>query len=264
MTTNLTHDQIQVRLDNAHRKDPNIRISYSIQSTIDFLDVTVNSEHGHLKTSIFHKSAAEPYVLPYTSDHPRHVFRNIPYAALLRAARICSNVEDFDMERIRIDLSLLLNEYPPSFISKHFHRFFKINQAMSVFERLDSQVYYQLHQQLLHKPTRREQQLQHATEDIDVLPEVLQRKTPWDSNVMYAKYNFESGPRLAFQRDFRTWWKKHFAYKGSNVEHVQLKFAVKTNRTLEDMFVHKKLPLPMLKRKPTNVLQQATNVHIHL
>ncbi|CAF4155603.1 unnamed protein product, partial [Rotaria sordida] len=42
-------------------------------------------------------------------------------AALLRAARICSNVEDFDMERIRIDLSLLLNEYPPSFISKHFH-----------------------------------------------------------------------------------------------------------------------------------------------
>ncbi|CAF1440615.1 unnamed protein product [Rotaria sordida] len=82
MTTNLTHDEIKVRLDNAHRKDPNIRISYSIQSTIDFLDVTVNNEHGHLKTSIFHKSAAEPYVLPYTSDHPRHVFRNIPYAAL--------------------------------------------------------------------------------------------------------------------------------------------------------------------------------------
>ncbi|CAF1468680.1 unnamed protein product, partial [Rotaria sordida] len=140
MTTNLTHDQIKVRLDNAHRKDPNIRISYSIQSTIDFLDVTVNNEHGHLKTSIFHKSAAEPYVLPYTSDHPRHVFRNIPYAALLRAARICSNVEDFDMERIRIDLSLLLNEYPPSFISKHFHRFFEINQTMAVFERLDSQI----------------------------------------------------------------------------------------------------------------------------
>ncbi|CAF4282894.1 unnamed protein product, partial [Rotaria sordida] len=194
----------------------------------------------------------------------RHVFRNIPYAALITAAQIYSNVEDFDMERICIDLSLLLNEYPPSFISKHFHRFFEINQAMPVFERVDSQVYYQLYQQLLHKPTRREQQLQQATGNIDVLPEVLQRKTPWDSNVMYAKYNFESGPRLTFQRDFRTWWKKHFAYKGSNVEHVQLKFAVKTNRTLEDMFVHKKPPLPMLKRKPTNVLQQAANVHIHL
>ncbi|CAF1417784.1 unnamed protein product [Rotaria sordida] len=134
MTTNLTHDQIKAKLENVHRKDPNIRISYSIQSTIDFLDVTVSNEGGHLKTSIFHKSAAEPYVLPYTSDHPRHVFRNIPYAALLKAARICSNVEDFDMERIRLDLSFLLNEYPPSFISKHFHRFFEINQAMPIVE----------------------------------------------------------------------------------------------------------------------------------
>ncbi|CAF1228513.1 unnamed protein product, partial [Rotaria sordida] len=121
MTTNLTHDQLKAKLENAHRKDPNIRISYSIQSTIDFVDVTVSNEGDHLKTSIFHKSAAEPYVLPYTSDHPRHVF------------------QDFDMERIHIDLSFLLNEYPPSFISKHFHRFFEINQAMSVFERLDSQ-----------------------------------------------------------------------------------------------------------------------------
>ncbi|CAF1219085.1 unnamed protein product, partial [Rotaria sordida] len=74
MTTNLTHDQLKAKLENAHRKDPNIRISYSIQSTIDFVDVTVSNEGDHLKTSIFHKSAAEPYVLPYTSDHPRHVF----------------------------------------------------------------------------------------------------------------------------------------------------------------------------------------------
>ncbi|CAF4342109.1 unnamed protein product, partial [Rotaria sordida] len=39
MTTNLTHDQLKAKLENAHSKDPNIRISYSIQSTIDFLDV---------------------------------------------------------------------------------------------------------------------------------------------------------------------------------------------------------------------------------
>ncbi|CAF3270828.1 unnamed protein product [Rotaria sp. Silwood2] len=185
MTTNLTFDQVKQRLENAHRKDPNIRISYSIQSTIDFLDVTVSNDNSQLKTSIFHKPAAEPYILPYTSDHPRHVYHNIPYASLLRAARICSNVEDFDMERVRIDLSLLLNEYPPSFISKHFHRFFELNQAMPVLALLDPQVYRELHQNLLHKPTRKEKQLQDTTEDIDALPEVLRKKKPWDSNVMY-------------------------------------------------------------------------------
>ncbi|CAF4999473.1 unnamed protein product, partial [Rotaria sp. Silwood1] len=78
MTTNSTFDQVKEKLENAHRKDPNIRISYSIQSTIDFLDVTVSNDNGQLKTTIFHKPAAEPYILPYTSDHPRHVYHNIP------------------------------------------------------------------------------------------------------------------------------------------------------------------------------------------
>ena len=115
----------------ADSKDPNIRISYTIASVVDFLDVTISNDHGQLTTSLFHKSAAEPYVLPFTSDHPRHVHRNIPYAALLRAARICSNVRDFDLERVRIDMALLLNEYPPAFVSKYFNRFFELNNALS-------------------------------------------------------------------------------------------------------------------------------------
>ncbi|CAF3816221.1 unnamed protein product [Rotaria sp. Silwood1] len=105
MTTNLAFDQVKERLENANRKEPNIRISYSIHSRVDFLDVTISNDDGQLKTSIFQKPAAEPYVLPYTSDHPRHVYHNIPYSALLRAVRICSDVEDFDMEHVRIDLS---------------------------------------------------------------------------------------------------------------------------------------------------------------
>ncbi|CAF3206763.1 unnamed protein product, partial [Rotaria sp. Silwood2] len=256
MTTNSTYEEMKARLDNAHRKDPNIRISYCIQSTIDFLDVTVNNDNGHLKTYIFYKSAAEPYILPYTSDHPKHVFRNIPYAALLRAARICSNVEEFETERIRTDLSLLLNEYPPSFISKHFDRFFELNQARAILERLDAQVYHELHQRLLHMPTRREKQNQETIENVNALPDVLRKKNTWDPNILYVKYYYESGPRLSIQHDFRQWWKQHFAYEGSNVEHVQLKFAVKTNCTLEDMFVHKKPSQQMLKRKPSNIMQE--------
>ncbi|CAF3768809.1 unnamed protein product [Rotaria socialis] len=254
MTTNVPFAQIKDILERANKKDPNIRISYCIQSKIDFLDVTVTNDNGHLTTSIFHKSATEPYILPYTSDHPRHVYNNIPYAALLRAARICSNVGDFEMERVRIDLSLLLNEYPPSFISKHFIRFFEMNNATSVLNGLNTEAYHALHQKLLHQPTRREKQMQANGEDINPIPDVLKKKKPWDPNVMYAKYNYESGPRSAFQHKFRTWWKTHFGHEASSVEHVHIKFAVKTNRTLEDAFVNKRPPRHMLLRKPTNVL----------
>ncbi|CAF3440583.1 unnamed protein product [Rotaria socialis] len=172
--------------------------------THTLLDVTLTNDNGYLTTSIFHKSAAEPYILPYTSDHPRHVYNNILYAALLRAARICSNVEDFDMERIRIDLSLLLNEYPPSFISKHFIRFFEINNAISVLNSLNPEAYHALHQKLLHQPTRCEKQIQANDEDTNPMPDVLKKKKPWDPNFMYAKYNYESGPRSVFQHKFLT------------------------------------------------------------
>ena len=165
MTTNRPTEEINVELNKAQNKDMNINIESTINTSVHFLDVTITNENGQLRTSIFHKPTTEPYILPYTSDHPQHVRRNIPYAALLRAARICSHVNDFNSECIRIDMSLLLNHYPPNFIKKHFHRFFHLKNVLSVFNELNEKVYHRLHKQLLHEPTRREKQLGSMMQD---------------------------------------------------------------------------------------------------
>ena len=248
MTTNLSGDEIKVKLDTADQKDANIRITYKIQSCIDFLDVIVTNEAGRLITSVFHKPAAEPYILPYTSDHPRHVHRNIPYAALLRVTRICSHVNDFNMERIRIEMSLLLNDYPPAFIAKHTLRFFEQYHAVPVLKQLDAHLYSQLHDTLLHRPTRREQQQHSSSTEIGQMPEILRKKKVWDSSILYASYQFESGPRLAIPRRFREWWETYFMQQGSKVAHVKLRFASKSNRTLEHFLVHKKPSREVLTR----------------
>jgi hypothetical protein len=247
MTTNLSFDQIKDILDTADQKDQNIRIKYKIQSCVDFLDVAIQNDNGHLTTSVFHKPTAEPYILPYTSDHSRHVHRNMPYAALLRAARICSNVHDFTIERIRIDMSLLLNDYPPAFITKHISRFFDQYNAHSVLKQLDERAYYELHEKLLHQPTRREKQLQVVSTDIAQIPDSLMIKKAWNPNILYAPYQFESGPRTGFGPIFRTWWEEYFRRQGSPVAHVKLKFSAKSNRILEQCFVHKKPPKELLK-----------------
>ena len=158
MTTNRAIEEIDVELNKAENKDININIQSTINTSVHFLDVTITNENGQLRTSIFHKPTTEPYILPYTSDHLHHVRRNIPYAELLRAARICSHVNDFNSERIRIDMSLLLNHYPPNFIKKQFNRFFHLNNALSVFDELNEEVYHRLHKQSLYEPTRREKQ----------------------------------------------------------------------------------------------------------
>ena len=247
MTTNLSFDQIKDILETADQKDRNIRIKYEIQSCVEFLDVVIQNDNGQLTTSVFRKPTAEPYILPYKLDHPYHVHRNISYAALLRAARICSNVHDFTIERIRIDMSLLLNDYPSAFITKHLRRFFDQCNAQSVLSQLHEQCYHDLHEKLLHQPTRREKQLQSVFTDIAQIPDSLRRKKAWDPNILYAPYQFESGPRTAFAPIFRAWWEEYFRRQGSPVAHVKLKFSAKSNRALEQSFVHKKPPQELLK-----------------
>jgi len=153
MTINETIDEIKRELDKAQMKGINIKINYKIDISIDFLDVTITNENSQLRTSIDYKLAAEPYILPYTSTHPRHIHRNIPYAALLRAARICSNVQDFNSECIHSGMSLLSNNYPPNFISKQFYRFFQLNSAMPIWKQLNEQIYHRLLQISLNQPT---------------------------------------------------------------------------------------------------------------
>ena len=97
MTSNMSIDQIHAKLDwmNTRDETKNIHITYiSWLCKVEFLDVYIKNSNGSLLTSVFHKPAAEPYVLPFASDHPRHIHINIPYEALLRAARLCSNVYD--------------------------------------------------------------------------------------------------------------------------------------------------------------------------
>jgi len=124
MTTN-SLNQINILLNRTEKEDENIRITCLFGSTIEFLDVLVNNDHRQLKTSVFHKPAAEPYLLPYLSEHPRHIHCNTIKGALFRAIRLCSHAEDFDHERLHIELKLLLNGYPLKFITYRFKRFFK-------------------------------------------------------------------------------------------------------------------------------------------
>lgn len=124
------------------------------------LDVHVNNNRGQLKTTVFHKPAAELYIVPFLSDHPRLIYRNIIRGALYRAVRLCSHVQDFDKERLSIELMLLLNGFPPNFIAYHFKQFFQQNNAMSFLEQLDNDKYVELHHTLIHQLARREKEQQ--------------------------------------------------------------------------------------------------------
>ena len=192
ITTNQTIEEINTELGKAHNKDINIKIQSRISTLVHILDVTITNENGQLRTFIFHKATTEPYILPFRSNHPHHVRRNIPYAALLSAVCVCSHVNDFNSEHIRIDISLLLNGYSPNFITRQLTRFFRLNDAMPLLNELNGEVYHRLHKQSLYQPSRCEKKVNDMIQDSIMSPMVLQPKI-WNSDVMYSRYLFDTG-----------------------------------------------------------------------
>ncbi|CAF2871555.1 unnamed protein product [Rotaria sp. Silwood2] len=109
-TSNETIEIVRQLLQDANEWHPNIKLVESnIGSTVPFLDVLLTNNNGVLHTFVYHKPSAEPYVVPFLSDHPRHTFPNILQTTLVRAIRYSSTFEEFNNERHAVRFMLLFN-----------------------------------------------------------------------------------------------------------------------------------------------------------
>ncbi|CAF3946577.1 unnamed protein product, partial [Rotaria magnacalcarata] len=243
MTTNLSYVDIIKRLEEANKKDTNIKITYKVQSAVDFLDVAIENKNQQLTTSVFHKPAAESCVLPFSSDHPRYTHRNTIYCGLLRAVRFCSDVHHFDHERFNFELTLIISGYPLPFINHHFKRFFEANKAMNVWKHLDENIYQQFHRKLLYQSTRNEKRQLQINSTID---QYLPKPKIWDRQRLILHYKYESGPTIKYRRELRQLWQKYYVNTESLLKHVRLTIGTTNNPSLERRLVHKKPPFAFL------------------
>jgi hypothetical protein len=115
-TSNESLSTINQMLDDNNNFPPNIQLVRQPGKSIPFLDVFIENKNDVLTISGYHKRAAESYVAPYNSDHPRHTFRTIIDNALLRTVRYSPTLSVFSEERRSTKLMLL--------ISNRFNKFF--------------------------------------------------------------------------------------------------------------------------------------------
>ncbi len=110
---------INQMLDEANNFHPNIKLVRQVGTSVSFLDVFIENKNGVLATSVYCKDSTDPYIVPFRSDHSRHVFNNIIDGALTRALRYSSTLSAFNDERRLIKLMLLYN-------GSVFHHFFSL------------------------------------------------------------------------------------------------------------------------------------------
>ena len=108
------------------KQHSNINFTLIITTTsINFLDVIIEIDGGHISTKTCSKSTDTHAFLSYNSFHPRHTKQSIIYSQFLRYKRICSNDEIFLSDATKLSKYFLARQYPFSDI---LHNLNKVKQ----------------------------------------------------------------------------------------------------------------------------------------
>lgn len=123
-----------IRILNAH--DWSIQCKYELDDKkIDFLDTTVykgrNFEvHNKLDIKVFFKKTDTHALLYKSSFHPRHTYRGIVKAQLLRFHRICTRQEDFQEAVKELFVALRKRGYSRQFLRQCLRSFLDRKEAL--------------------------------------------------------------------------------------------------------------------------------------
>ena len=83
----------------------------------NFLDITISTDpSGHLQTNLYCKPTDSHNYLMYSSEHPRHVLKGIPFLQFLRVRRICSTDSDFFQNCFMLSSHFIRRGYPKNLV----------------------------------------------------------------------------------------------------------------------------------------------------
>jgi hypothetical protein len=103
-----------------------------------------------LETQVNHDCKAEPYALPHVYDHPPERYSTLIRAAMIRAARCCSDIYEFQQERHYIEFSFTINNFPIGFINEHVTVFFlELNMEEFDHTMYDQEAYEELRENVI-------------------------------------------------------------------------------------------------------------------
>ncbi|CAF1397384.1 unnamed protein product, partial [Rotaria sordida] len=104
--------------------DSDIKLTTYIDTRVEFLNAIIVNNRGFLETRVYHNQEEQPFLLPYTKNHPRLRHRQWFRYALIRAGQYCSSFEDFEEERRYIEMTFLTNGYSLDFVEYNLRQFY--------------------------------------------------------------------------------------------------------------------------------------------
>ena len=155
-----------------------------------YLNGYISNENGQFYSRVYHDSAVQSYTLPYVVGHPKVQYSNWIRTALIRAVCYCPSVDDFNRERIRIELTCLANGYSYRFVDSRIASFYNYYHCESL--------RYDLNQTLYNK--WRQKWFDFISMQRPLLSRLQQRKEKGE--IVRFHYLYEYGARFGIQQRF--------------------------------------------------------------
>ena len=172
-----------------------------MQATTDarvlFLGAHVENRQGVLYTRVSHDSSHQKYTLPYVMGHATVAHSHWLRSALVRAVRYCTSVEDFNRERIYVEVTCLTNGYTLAFVEKRIKEFFTRFDVATLRVIPDPYVYRQLRHRLFQFMSEQQRAADKTAE--------LEKH----ERIARLSYRYEYGQRHSFDRKLRQILSKH-------------------------------------------------------
>ena len=194
MTWNAPIERVRPLLEALDQKHPDIRIITTMGYSVDFLGVHIENRKGTLYTRVHHDPSSPRFLLPYVIHHPRLFYRQWSQWALTRAIRSCTSVNDFDRERLYIELTLLTHGYSLDFVQSMLTTFYVKHFATALQQYLDRTVYGTLRRRLI------------RTSDLEEQQRRQQLKWKSTNQLIHLHYLYDWGSRCQFNAKFKQLW----------------------------------------------------------
>jgi len=102
---------------------PSIKFTANISNTsIQFLDTIVYKKDNQLLTKLYIKPTDNKQYLHYSSSHPAHTKKAIPYSQAVRYRRIVVEDEELNNSLLNLKQMFLARSYPESLVTKQIDR----------------------------------------------------------------------------------------------------------------------------------------------
>ena len=95
----------------------------------------IKTQEGNLYTDLFTKPTDTHSYLWYSSCHPLHIKKSIPYSQFLRVRRICSKDSDFAKHSEHSKECFKNRGYPTNIVDEALSKVSKFNQADLILKR---------------------------------------------------------------------------------------------------------------------------------